>query len=93
MMNARKRAQLAQACLLHTRLFVLVSLGKLRRHRCEIDTVIGIGRIFEINIPELLQQKRHALETVATMAVTAVGQESHHGLIDLHATWRLWPVR
>ena len=82
-----------KTCILYTRLFVFISIRKLHRHCCEINTMIRVSRIFEINIPELLQQKRHALETIATMTVTTVNAVSQHGFIDLHATWRLWSVR
>ena len=47
--------------------------------------MVGIGRIFEVDVLELLQQEGHALKAVAAVAVSAVGEEADHRLVDLHA--------
>src|SRR4029450_12036362 len=71
--HAGQCARPIKARLLRLRLLLLVRFGKACRHRLEIEAVIAIGWIPQVGVLELLQQERHALETIATMAVPAMG--------------------
>ena len=54
--------------------------------------MIAVGRILQVGVLELLQQKRHSFKAVAAMAVAAVAEETDHCLVDLDAARRLRPV-
>src|SRR6516225_9889237 len=76
MMNARQCPRSVKARFFGLGFLFFVSLSKFHRHRFEIETVLGIGGIFQTGILELFQQKRHALKPIAAMAITTVREEA-----------------
>jgi hypothetical protein len=42
--------------------------------------VIGIGRILQVGVLELVNDEGHALEAVAAVAVAAVGEAADHAI-------------
>src|SRR4029079_1017982 len=92
MMHARQRAWSVKPRLFRLRFLLPVCLRVTGGHSLEIDSVIAVGWILEIDALELLDQESHPLEAIATMAVSAVGQETDHCLVDLHARGGLRPI-
>src|SRR6516165_902112 len=92
MMNARQRPRSVKARFFGLGFLFFVSLSKFHRHRFEIEAVLGIGGVFQTDILELFQQKRHALKSIATMAIATVREEAEHSFVDLHPTRRLRAV-
>jgi hypothetical protein len=54
MMNARQRARSVEAGFLRLDFLFLVSLSEFRRHRFEVETVLGICWVFKIGVLKLL---------------------------------------
>jgi hypothetical protein len=70
MMDARKRAWLRRSGLLGLHLLVTIGLRKSRRHRLEVEAMIGIGRVPQIDGLELVEGLQVSQPRDALMQLT-----------------------
>src|SRR6202030_4258105 len=59
----------------------------------EVDPVLGIARVGETAIAELVDQKGDPLIAISTMSKAGVAEEPDHGFVQLHPLRRLGAVR